>query len=808
MKFSVVIPARDEAENIGATLDALRARLAQEAISYEIIVVDDGSADATLAAARACCGLDPGVRLIENPGPHGFGYAVRRGLDAMTGDAVAIVMADGSDSPDDLVRYFYVVRDEAECAFGSRFVRGSRVEHYPPVKRVLNRLVNHFIRLLFGLRYNDVTNAFKAYRADVIAGCRPLLSPHFNLTVELPLKAIVRGYTYAVVPIAWRERVRGSSRLRLKEMGSRYLYIILAVWLEKVLTRDDYRRRAAGTPGPVPAGGRAAKPPRPRTPAVGLVVVLLLGAALRLWATGLGQAPVPFQVREGTRVPVTPLTFQIDEDHNVRIPTTLDWRRLNPHAFYLPSLLWYLYFLLDQGIFWIGWDPGRGAAWAEFQRLAESPGPTALFLWARVFNAALGTATVALVYLLGRRLFSDSHGLLAAGFLAVAFLHIRDSALATTDTPTAAFVTLSLVGAAGILRNGRWRDDVLAGVGAGLATATKYNAVVVLLAAAAAHVIRRTRSAAAGSWRATLLAVAGIGLVTGLVFLSCDPYLLLDWPAAWADITENAIVFAHGRFVDVGPGWWYHGAVSLRYGMGLGLLALALAGIAWTVWRRHAGGWVLLSFAGLFYAVLGPARLVHVRYMTPLLPVLCVFSAVAVLALTESLRGPRARVGVATTLVVLATLEPLNSALAYGRLVHQVDTRVQAYEYLLTLPVPSGVATYGPSEVWRSVIPRWQPLYYAKDPAQTWDEVFTVLKTRQIHHLLVHTSPLSVFSPPFPDLEEALRRSATLLKEFSPYAARAQPRPVYEMTDPFYIPIGHFAGVRRPGPVVRVYRLD
>jgi dolichol-phosphate mannosyltransferase len=243
MKLSVVIPARNEAGSIGPTLDALRARLAREAIRYEIIVVDDGSADATRGETLARSLLDADVRLVENPGPHGFGYAVRCGLDAMTGDAVAIVMADGSDSPEDLVRYFYIVRDEAECAFGSRFLSGSRVENYPWFKLVINRLANQFIRVLFGLGYNDVTNAFKAYRTEVIAGCRPLLAPHFNLTVELPLKAIVRGYTYTVVPIAWRQRARGVSRLRLKEMGSRYLYIILTVWLEKTLTRGDYRRR-------------------------------------------------------------------------------------------------------------------------------------------------------------------------------------------------------------------------------------------------------------------------------------------------------------------------------------------------------------------------------------------------------------------------------------------------------------------------------------------------------------------------------------------------------------------------------------
>lgn len=245
MKLSLVIPARNEGGNIGATLDRLRDRLAAEPIPYEIVVVDDGSTDRTAGEVRARTAADPAVRLVANTAPHGFGYAVRRGLDSFTGDAVAVVMADGSDDPGDVVRYYYILRDRAECAFGSRFVPGGQVEHYPPLKLVINRAANLFIRVLFGLPYNDVTNAFKGYRANVIAGCRPLLSPHFNLTVELPLKAIVRGYSYEVIPIGWRQRHTGESSLRLREMGSRYLFIVLYLWLEKMLTRGDYRRPAS-----------------------------------------------------------------------------------------------------------------------------------------------------------------------------------------------------------------------------------------------------------------------------------------------------------------------------------------------------------------------------------------------------------------------------------------------------------------------------------------------------------------------------------------------------------------------------------
>ncbi len=253
MKFSVVIPARNEGHNIGPTLDQLAARLAREEIDYEIVVVDDGSTDATCFEVARRSATDPRIRLVQNTNLHGFGRAVRRGLDAYTGDAVVIAMADASDDPEDIVKYYYILRDEADCAFGSRWIRGGQVENFPRFKLVLNRIFNNGIRALFGTGYNDMTNAFKGYRRTTIDGCRPFLSPHFNLTVEIPLKALVRGYTHAVTPISWRNRRVGQSSLFIQEMGSRYFYIVLNVWLEKLLTRGDYHRPSGEAFSPWPA---------------------------------------------------------------------------------------------------------------------------------------------------------------------------------------------------------------------------------------------------------------------------------------------------------------------------------------------------------------------------------------------------------------------------------------------------------------------------------------------------------------------------------------------------------------------------
>jgi dolichol-phosphate mannosyltransferase len=247
VKLSVVIPAYDEAASIVSTVRGITAELRREGIDYEVLVVDDSSHDATRERVASLGRGDGRVRCIRSAYPRGFGFAVRSGLENFEGDAVAIVMADGSDNPTDIVRYHRLLEEGYDCAFGSRFIRGSVVHDYPWPKLIINRFANFFIRILFHHGYNDTTNAFKAYRREVIQTVQPLLSNHFNLTVELPLKAIVRGHSYAIVPVSWTNRTRGRSKLKLQEMGSRYLFIVLYVFLEHHLSRGDYRRRTPVT---------------------------------------------------------------------------------------------------------------------------------------------------------------------------------------------------------------------------------------------------------------------------------------------------------------------------------------------------------------------------------------------------------------------------------------------------------------------------------------------------------------------------------------------------------------------------------
>jgi dolichol-phosphate mannosyltransferase len=241
--LSIIIPARDEEGCIASTVEHLDLELRLRGVPHEIVVVDDGSADSTWEILRRVRENIPALCPVKNPGPHGFGRAITRGLDAMTGDAAVIMMADESDDCRDVVLYWQELNKGFDCVFGSRFVKGGGVIDYPPVKYALNRAANAFIRLLFRHGLNDTTNAFKAYRRTVIDGIRPILSPHFNITVELPLKAIIRGYSFTTIPITWRNRRHGVAKLKIREMGSRYLFICLYVWLEKYFSRGDYMKQ-------------------------------------------------------------------------------------------------------------------------------------------------------------------------------------------------------------------------------------------------------------------------------------------------------------------------------------------------------------------------------------------------------------------------------------------------------------------------------------------------------------------------------------------------------------------------------------
>lgn len=239
--YSIVIPAYNEARNIVDTVPLLADALRAESIPFELVVVNDNSVDETGETLDALNETYPEIKRVDNPMPGGFGRAIRCGLNNISGDVVAIVMADLSDSPEDTIRCYRKIEEGWDAVFGSRFMKGSNVSDYPLNKLVIQRIVNNAIRLMFFTPFNDMTNAFKVYRRHVIDDISPMRAAHFNITIELSLSTLIRHYSIVQIPIHWEGRTWGQSNLHLRAMGRRYLATLMKLWFERLLIVDDLR---------------------------------------------------------------------------------------------------------------------------------------------------------------------------------------------------------------------------------------------------------------------------------------------------------------------------------------------------------------------------------------------------------------------------------------------------------------------------------------------------------------------------------------------------------------------------------------
>lgn len=244
MKLSVVIPAYNEEKSLAKTVNNLIKVISKDIVDYEILIINDNSTDNTLKVLEDLAKIHKCVRYETNNGPNGFGYAVRYGLERFSGDCVAIMMADLSDSPKDLLRFYSIIKEtNVDCVFGNRWGKDGEVVDYPIKKKIINRIANTIISVVMNIKYRDTTNAFKLYKKEVIEGVKPFLSPHFNLTIELPLKAIIRGYSFKIVPNKWTNRIYGESNLKIREMGSRYFFILMYCFIEKYFSKGDFKKK-------------------------------------------------------------------------------------------------------------------------------------------------------------------------------------------------------------------------------------------------------------------------------------------------------------------------------------------------------------------------------------------------------------------------------------------------------------------------------------------------------------------------------------------------------------------------------------
>jgi uncharacterized protein (TIRG00374 family) len=225
-KISIIVPAHNEEENLHNLISELIPALEQDTQTqdFELVLVNDNSIDRTPAIIGELAKKDSRIRAVHRKETPGFGNAIKAGFRNATGDVIIPVMADLSDDPNDIPKLVRKIGEGYDIAYGSRFCEGGSTDGYPFFKMLANRAFNNTVRLLFGIRHKDITNAFKAYRKEVLdaIGIDNIEANGFDITVEIPLKAHILGFRSAEVPVSWHGRKRGEAKLKLSENGHRY----------------------------------------------------------------------------------------------------------------------------------------------------------------------------------------------------------------------------------------------------------------------------------------------------------------------------------------------------------------------------------------------------------------------------------------------------------------------------------------------------------------------------------------------------------------------------------------------------------
>ncbi len=558
-----------------------------------------------------------------------------------------------------------------------------------------------------------------------------------------------------------------------------------------------------------------------------LAAVLLGGLALRLWGVAQGL-PFAFNTDEGDHfVPHAIKMFEQDT--------------LNPHYFANPPAFTYvLHFLFAV---WFG--GGSGA------RKAFELHPAEVYTLARIAAAILGTVALWLLYGAGTRLFGRAVGLLAAAIEGVAFLPVFYAHLALNDVPTLAPLTLSLLGTAGVLRKGRARDYLLAGVGLGFACASKYTAGIVVLPLLSAAAVQFLERGVSGPGRVlTGLLISAVAAL--LAFLLANPYSLLDYSSFHGELVHQSTLSAEAQGKLGAP---KHGGLlyylwSLTWGLGWVPAVFALGG-ALSVWRSQPRlGWLLVPPAVLFLAFMGLQGRYFGRWLLPIFPVVCLlaaFFAVQLAGAAGRLLGQGARgrrplrylpaVGLVAVLLAQGLIYSVHSGLVLSR----ADTRNLTRQWMAT-HIPHGspivVEPVSPNEWAKETRPGTST---ASNPQQ-WNKYPSMLsRISPSGALQAHTTQISIenyvrtLAPALIGYYErhgycwvvsgstqsgrafadpkavplavayyrALARRGEVVYRSSPYAGGAHPVSFSFDWSFDYYPLAY----RRPGPAMTIYRL-
>ncbi|MDI6826243.1 MAG: glycosyltransferase [Candidatus Aenigmarchaeota archaeon] len=235
--ISIIILAHNEELNIKKAIISVLNELKN--YDYEIIAVNDNSDDSTGKILNVLSKKHTKVKVFHKihlkSGPTGLGSALRYGFSHAHGSVLIPFMGDLSDDPRDIVKLIKKINEGYDVVVGSRFIDGSKLVGYPPIKLVCNRLYNEFFRLIFFLHIKDISNAFKAYKRKVIDTIKPK-SKGFEITSEIILKAHIMGFKITEVPVSWSGRREGKSKFgsffAVIKVGFMYVKLSLILWLK------------------------------------------------------------------------------------------------------------------------------------------------------------------------------------------------------------------------------------------------------------------------------------------------------------------------------------------------------------------------------------------------------------------------------------------------------------------------------------------------------------------------------------------------------------------------------------------------